>query len=160
MGWRLTVIAILFLSVINVYGQDSLRGVKTIAVGITIAEELEILGVSQRTIKTEMELKLRMAGIKVIDYDKATTKIDNSLLHFYENGLERYDGGIVFNTKLVLIEVVKHIRLNDTKIYAGTWQSLGSIWSTPSKEYYKIMMQTINDQVNQFINQYLKDNPK
>ena len=157
-----TIIAIFIVTLTSVYAQFKLSGINSIAVQIHIVEKSNQASSLETTIKTDVELKLRMASIKVNDYKKLNFDSD-AMLYVGILALEIFQeeiSGICYHVIVRLFERVTIPRLINTSVGGYTWISKGSVAVSPLKDYSEYVRKDVKDAVDEFINAYLKDNPK
>lgn len=145
-------------SVDDEYTRETLRGLKGVYVVVEdLGGEIEKAGLTKAQILTDMELKLRMAGIKVLsreDWLKET-----GMPHLYVNCsvLLVSTSSFVFHITVSLKQQV-YLSRGMKVVYAGTtWKSPGIIGINPRVEEVR---NYIKDQIDIFINAYLSVNPK
>lgn len=138
--------------------KESLKGIKALRVVVEdLKPDIEKDGVLKRIIHTDVELKLRMAGIKVIDIPNL--KEGNSFLYVNANILKsNNDTFYTYNISVNLKQDVFLARNNKLCFGAITWNS-GSIGIIGKGELPEIR-QDIKDHIDVFINDYLEMNPK
>ena len=137
----------------------TLKGLKGIAVVIEdLCPELNEVGLTERQIQTDVELKLRSAGIKVLTIEKALKEKDSSLIYINVNSFkykQRPQGWFVYNIICNLNEHVFLERNPYIKTLGTTWQNgylgIGNI---------KAIRESVKDRIDQFINAYLSVNLK
>ncbi len=146
------------------YGQgipiekESLKGITALRVAIEdLKPEIEKDGLLKRTIQTDVEVKLRMAGIKVID--NPDLKEGNSFIYVNANILKSSNNEFyAYNISVNLKQDVFLARNNKLCFSAITWNS-GSIGVIGKGELPEIR-QDIKDHIDVFINDYLEMNSK
>jgi len=141
---------------------ETLRGVKAINVEIVLSSELQDIGIDENTLRTDTELKLRLAGIKVIS-EKEWLDIDDvndTVLCLNINGYVEDNSGLcIFNISTKLMQVVSLYRDNKIRTFVGTWSvaMVGCAGRLTRRTYIK---ETCKNQVDEFVNAYLSVNPK
>ena len=146
------------------YGQgipsekESLKGIKALRVVVEdLKPEIENDGLLKRTIQTDVELKLRLAGIKVID--NSDLNEGNSFIYVNANILKSSNNNFyTYNISVNLKQDVFLARNNKLCFGVITWnsQSIGLI----DKGELPEIRQDIKDHMDVFINDYLEMNPK
>jgi len=143
--------------------RGSLRGLKGVGVVVeSLQSEVERDGLTRSHIRTDSELALRQAGIRVLSEDESLnepgspylyvnlTTVKSEVLYAFTSYL--------YSLQISLRQNVTLTREPNTKVSAMTWQTsvLGSVNAADLENLRK----TIRDSLNQFINDYLAANPK
>lgn len=130
----------------------TLRGVKEFAVVVDLNPELEKTGLDKDQLQTDVELRLRKAGIRVVSSGKAFLAINvNEFSGPDQTGL------YVFSVKAEFIQPVNLVRNPDFSIFAGTWSlSLDSLAGIARVEGG--VRSHAADLVDRFTNAYLAEN--
>lgn len=156
-----TVFAMEVVGQINKLGEKPLKGIKSIVVDITkLDPDFEKdAPFTRSTIQTDIELKLRMAGIKVVNREEwvndiqipwlvitlKTLKVDDLKMYCYYIDIELQD--------------TIHILRNEELCIGGiTWNNIGLGYVGTKK--ISTIRDRIKDDVDKFINDYLEMNPK
>jgi ABC-type sugar transport system substrate-binding protein len=104
-------------------------------------------------IQTDVELKLRTAGIKVFAIDsKPLDEKRNPVLYVYINFLKVSEGMYAFNAYVKLAQRISLVRNPHTIAYATTWET-GGIGAIGISKVSQIRGE-IKDFVDEFINAY------
>jgi len=156
-----TVFVMRLMSEVNGQSENekkSLKGITKLAVLVEyIFPEIERDVIKRSTIQTEVELKLRMAGIKVIKPLDNNFIEGNPYIHVYPHILKLDEVHYAFKNSVELKQSVKIFR-NDEFITATTWEN-GSL-GLAAKPQLNVIRDNIKDLVDVFINDYLEMNPK
>ena len=130
-----------------------------------IGPDVESLGLTRSQIETDTELRLRKAGIKVMDKNESLNTPGSPYLYININYIKLKTRPIFAYWVIIeLREMVKLMRQNnssyDHAIQATIWRS-GMIGKADTdiliKKKYAVV---VADKVDNFINQYLAANPK
>ncbi len=134
---------------------QSLTGVRRVAVVVeSMSEGQQALGLSEFTIQTDVELRLRQAGIQVVSakephdawlYVQVTTTIG--------------PGSNAWHVHLGLNQVVTLARNPTLVLSEETWQARGRIGLSPEGQIVEPTRNAVRDQVDQFLNAWLAANP-
>ena len=159
------VMIFLLLSVVMIYadtyGKESLRGLRGVNIMVeSLQPDIEKDGLRKSSIKTDVELKLRMAGIKVLTKEEREKEPGMPYLYVRVSSIKRETGLHVFNIDVELGQLVLLAR--DPKIicyYATTWRTTGEIGTIGGVKVNQLR-DSIKDRVDEFINDYLEMNPK
>jgi len=132
-----------------------LRGLEGVQVIVEeIQPEVERDGLTKAQLKTDVELALRMSGIKLLSAEERVQILSQPILYLNVNVMKTQGSGYVFNVDLSARE--SGITLRGGMTWAPTWE-WGYVGITPSlasiRDYVK-------DMVDRFINAYLTANPK
>jgi ABC-type maltose transport system permease subunit len=135
--------------------RESLKNLKGVYVNVQdIHRDLEQAGLSKGQIRTEVELKLRLAGIKVLTHKEHYKEKGAPFLHVYLNTISTKQGTFIFSIFFGILEEVSLVR-NHIKIDAITWSTSGMGYG-----YIEGIRAQIKNGVDEFINAYLSVNPK
>jgi hypothetical protein len=127
---------------------DLLRGVDGFRLAVErIKPEIERDGLFRSTLLTDMELRLRMAGIKVLSEEEAKAKPDAPRLHLYVDAL-KCSLGYAYRIRLSLIESVKLTR-NNMKVAA-------SVFGIPDELGITAHLSEIRDAAGDFVEEFIK----
>ena len=142
-----------------------LNGLKTVIVSVTgVPQEVENNGLSQLQIQTDVELRLRQNGIRVVGHKEVINRGIYSVASFLNvnvNFLKDKDEGFyAYSINVELGDTIRLVRNQNVKVgNAITWQqgSVGFVGITRVKDYMRSEILRLTDQ---FLNDYLKANPK
>jgi len=142
--------------------KETLKGLQNFGVFVApLKTEAQKHGLTRQQLQTDVELKLRQNGINVLsDQEWLTAKaIDGPCLIVNVSMLIRQDSPVIaFNISLELSQKVL-LERDPTKICeASTWNT-DSVGSVGLKEIQSIR-ESVKDEVDKFINDYLAVNPK
>jgi hypothetical protein len=142
--------------------KESLRGLKGIVVTVNdVSTEVEHDGLTKSKLQTDIELKLRQAGIRVLSFQEWEHAKDQTI-----GWLDLYVGALRSDTRsfyacsvrLKLMQSVSLVRDSSKLTFATTW-STGSVGIYGISNIAKIRSE-VADKVDEFINNYLAVNPK
>lgn len=142
------------------YTDKPLTGLKGVAVWIgNLRPDAIADGLDSAQLKTEVELRIRNAGIKV--FDKPSDADNNSLASLDINiNTLKDDGGLyAFSIQVSLIELVRLGRTVPKLSQAQTWHS-DSVGIVGRINMATSIRQYVSDKADEFINAYLAQNPK
>ena len=133
--------------------RQTLKGLKGIRVLVENLEpEVELTGLTRAAIQTDVELKLRLAGIPVL------TQSGVPYLYVQVSFLTTSDGYWPFH---ISVEFNQRVRLDRDRTIVGsaiTWSEVR--FGGTSKANVHMVRDTTKDLVDEFINAYLSVNPK
>lgn len=136
---------------------DSLRGVGSMDVAV-VQSALGISSLTDKAIQTDVELKLRVAGIKV---DSSAIPVGIPVLSVTVNWLAPEVAGLHFGYSYV-VSVQFHQLVTAKTGWQGsacTWES-ASIGVSPLEDAGRRIRQAVKDAVDEFLNDYLSVNPR
>ncbi len=140
--------------------RPSLAGLTGVYVVVEdIEPDAERDGLAQSTLRTDVELKLRQAGMRVLSKDEwlAATGFPN--LYLNVNTLKDRMGTYAFCIDLVLKQEVRLTR-NPAITFRGiTWEAAGVVGTVGPENLHRVR-DHVRDRVDKFINAYLAANPK
>jgi hypothetical protein len=154
-------IAFLLITSVSLAGdeleQRALRGLNGVYVLVEVLNpEAERLGLTQDQIKTDVELRLRKAGVRVLtNEDRYKTP---GMPYLYVNVNTSFKSGTGLCAHSVGVELKEMVML------ARRFETVGSIWRTGSVgtvgiANIKELRGSVGDLVDEFINDYLAANP-
>ncbi len=136
---------------------DTLKGISGVHVRVEFFhEDAQRAGFNEQTFQTDVELKLRLAGIKVQTQKEwfatpGTPYLYLNVISFHEQRGEN----AAFNISLELKEQVSLVRNPATRVFATTWSD-GKL-GYGDLQYAR---DSVKDVVDQFINAWLSVNPQ
>ena len=143
------------------------HGLKAVAVFVeNIDQDAVKDGLNKEQIKTDVESRLREAGIKVVPVEKSLSLPTSPYLYIivstvkFSSGLEYVYGTSVQLKQVVVIERKKTGIPPKAYLWATTWEKSEGVGITPVEDLVGNVREHINDKVDAFINDYLAENPK
>src|SRR3989442_2679525 len=141
-------------------GRESLKGLRAVHVVIErMSPEAERDGLPRDTIQTDVELKLRQAGITVSSKSEPPAF---AYIYVNVNTLKAAPPTSGLYAYCVHVELVQGVTLaRNAKVltYAPTWRALGSVGTVVAVKLSRVR-EVVRDAVDEFINDYLAVNPK
>ena len=138
--------------------KETLRGLKGVYVLVeNLSPDIEEDELKLSTIQTNVELKLRMAGIKVLTREESSKELGIPFLYVQLN-IMKSSGSYVFSILIELREWVYLTRDTTIECTATTWRN-GTVGVAGSRNL-DFIRDSIKDYVDKFINDYLSMNPK
>jgi len=139
----------------------SLRGLRGVTVGVEfLRPEAEKYGLTREVFQTDTELRLRQCGIKVIPFNESSPL--DACLYINVNTVIEDTLPAVFFAVNVNVEVQQAAMLfRNPKIWtnAVTWHRSSTMFCGVNKLRSGVR-ESVQDKVDEFINDYLKANPK
>ena len=138
--------------------QEALIGLNGVYVLIEhLNSQAESLGLTTDQIKTDVELRLRKAGIRVLTKEESLATPGSPYLYVYV--------GTYIKEKNPIIAFSNSVELKESVTLANGFKTTGSIWSAASiglftKENIKQIRGSVGERVDEFINDFLAANPK
>ena len=157
----LVIITVAFLFCSVLVAQDTVINRRTLKglTGVNVAVESEQPGVEKDHIRTDVELRLRMAGIKVLTDEEWLAAPGMPTLYVILNVLKRRDSSCAVSLRIELCQIVRLKREPQITLPAATWQGSELIGSVGLADLSSIRNQ-IKDEADKFINAWLSVNPK
>lgn len=147
----------------SVLARESLRGLPA-AVFVLIENpppELESDGLFRAQLQTDVELKLRLAGIKVLTREQHLVQDEDGRPYLYLsiNSVKRQSGFYSLCIDISLMQDVRLVR-NFQLVYGVSTWSKGSVMTVGENRLRQAVRDDVKDRVDEFINAYLSVNPK
>ena len=117
-------------------------------------------GLWRSTLQTDVELKLRQAGIRVPAEDKWPGTPGAPFLRLTVGTLRVDDRLYAYCVHLKLYQDVRLARDPTVTVPAPTWHPRDQIGTVPPKNLSNEVRESVRDMVDKFINAYLAANPK
>ena len=139
-------------------GAESLKGIKEFRVVVEpVSTDARDIGLTDDRIKNDVELRLRLAGLPVVDKDP-----QRWIPYLYVNvpilTMNDPDEAVYFiNSNFV--QAVYLDNESYTRTTASTWFN-GALGTSPQDDAREDIRSVIRDKVDEFINDYLSVNPK
>lgn len=132
----------------------SLKGISAVYVLVEeIPDGAKILGLTKETIQTDVELKLRLAGVGVLTADEAFNV--HGFPHLYvQVNLTR--GAEAASIDVEMMQNARLERNGDLAVGVSTW-STGILLANPTAQGVR---DDVKDSVDKFLNAWLSVNPK
>jgi hypothetical protein len=161
--WTLIFLSFLIFNVTNGYAlnesdPESLRGIKGILINVQVNELARDMGLSQQQIQTDTELKLRMAGIKVISQSDLINSSDAPILNIRIGIQPPVGTNIAYMLNVDFLQYVRLERNSDIKVLATTWSR--AMYGAGGKSYIGSLRDFTKDKIDEFINDFLSVNQK
>lgn len=145
------------------YSRETLRGLLGIGVAVEdLSPDAKKHGLTEERIKTDVELRLRTAGIKVLT-DEERLKTPGSPYLYVNVGTMNVGtrGNHGLYSIALMVDLVQEVSLErnpSIKTLASTWRS-GGVGAVGELNLSQIRG-AVKDKVDEFINAYLAVNPK
>jgi hypothetical protein len=116
-------------------------------------------GLAQSTLQTDVELKLRQAGIRVLGENEYPLAPGSPRLYLRVSTFRLELPLYAFDITLGLYQAVRLLRDPSIVIGAATWETNGRI-GTVGENKLSTLRERARDEVDKFINAYLAANPQ
>lgn len=163
LSWRLVALVAAFLlfagdSYANSFGPQNLIGLQGTGVIVeNLAPEAGNLGLSKTVIQTDVELRLRKAGVKVLTEEESLETLGIPCLYVKINA--RSVPGLPLVVFSIAVELREWVRLvSGLETVAAIWHT--AYLGTVEKEKIRTLREEVGHQVDVFIKDYLAANPK
>ena len=144
--------------------QLSLEGIDALYVSVVFSNKLINTGLSESQVQTDVELKLRRNGFKVLslqDFKESPFTplftVDIASIRITPNNTNQ-TFGFSSSIGVSLYERVRIFR-NEKAVMAATW-SVGHMFVNNSQGHPQYAREVVSDLVDKFLNDYLAANPK
>lgn len=137
--------------------KESLKGIKSFHVVVESLEEEKAAGLTEDQIQTDVELRLRSLGLKVVD----SPKVDGFLYVDVHIVPPQGTGGSFysFHIRLEFHQMVILFRDHKASFLCSTW-STGRTGFVKTGKVEKNLREQILERVDEFANDFLAVNPK
>jgi len=140
--------------------RKTLKGIKGVGIKIMIDDDAKNIGLYESVGKTDVELKLRLAGIKIYDESEVENIPGKPYLMVMVDALKTDSIKVMsFSIRVELYQYVSLIRNSQVAAYAATWH-VGHYSMCYPNGCTDSIRNGIKDEVDKFINAYLSVNPK
>jgi hypothetical protein len=169
----LLLLALMILSISPVIAQDTederktLKGIKSITVSVEhLNPAIEGKGLTVEQLQTDVELKLRLAGIKVASSNlSSNVKLPDGFLSVQVGVILGTNGGketgrYAFALNIFFYQSIRLVRDPSIESMAPTWQTTAVAIGPNITILSDQCRKAVSDAVDQFINAYFSVNPK
>ena len=133
-------------------------------IGVLVEEVDSIAGedgLDKTTLQTDVELRLRQAGVPVLLKSEALKRPGSPFLYVNVKALQRANGGYAYGADVELQEQVKLARRPAVLVLsATTWRARGTLGVVEASELAETVRAVVRDQIDEFVNVYLAANRK
>jgi hypothetical protein len=134
---------------------ETLKGINAAYVSVQdLSDGTKVLGLARETILTDIELKLRLAGMRVVTEDEAANDVPGSPCVFVRTFLASA------NVSFVDIKLMQSgwLDRNAESVFSPTWQKF--VLAVGGKIGAQDIRDQIKDIVDMFLNDWLSVNPR
>jgi hypothetical protein len=119
-------------------------------------------GLTEAQLRTDVELKLREAGIKVVAFEEISGTPGAPYLYVGVSALplKSIPGVYAVSVNADLIQVIRLVRNPSTLALGRTWNATGVYGTLGASIVREEVRKRVRDLADQFINAYLAANPK
>ena len=157
-GLKLLIVGVLLVGLVgrsegaDKHELESLRGIESFDVVVECLDtESQEHGITVEKIKTAVELRIKRTGIRVGDKEESYLYVQVTTL-WDEAGFFCAAVYVGFNQKVVL-------KKNKISNFVTTWKT-AYLLKGPTKTASSQIFESINDRIDEFLNDYLAANPK
>jgi len=145
-------------------GEETLAGLKGVYIYVErLKDEVKRDGLDEAQIRTDVELRLRQAGITVFreagSFDSAGSPILDIDVHPVKVTSEGVESFYVYHVHIELNQSVRLVRKPSLRVLATTWATRSTVGAIGEDKFGSIR-DIVRDHTEQFINAYLAANPK
>lgn len=133
-----------------------IRELKVVVLGIN--EGVTGTGLTEEDIRTIVELKLRLAGIKISDSNLVPGLV--VILSAINVEVSENNPHLVYSFELSIHQDSILIRDPSILVINGKTWDTGTTGITPKEDFKQKIKSTLNDLMDSFLNDYLKANPR
>ena len=149
------------VAVDNASTRESLAGLRGVKVVVeTLEPEVEHAGLTSAVIQTDAELKLRLAGIRVLTTDESRDEPGHPYLYLNAIVNPTLPSSWGYSTSVDLIQDVRLTRNPAVNVAAHTWSVSSGGGEARPANISDSVRNSFKDKVDQFVNAYLAMNPK
>jgi len=145
------------------YEINSLKGIKKVAPIVTLwISDNDNLSSLKNTLITQVELKLRLANIDIISTDEPAINAD-AILMIEISIIQTDEPPNSYYAFSFLMDVMQQTKLfRDDSIFTlgSTWATSNMVVNTREQEFESTLRIQIDRYIDQFLNDYLKANPR
>jgi|SRR2546422_778763 len=142
------------------FARNTLAGLRGVWVAVEkISEEAQRDGLDTTQIRTDVELKLRQAGITVLTRQEWVSTAAAPYLYVNVQAIKNPANVYAFSANVELRQRVTLVRNPAMSILATTWSATGFIGMVGSQKLGSVR-NDVRDLTDRFINAYLAANPK
>jgi|ERR1041385_4021742 hypothetical protein len=116
-------------------------------------------GLDTLQVRTDVEVKLRQAGIRVLSREEWLSTAGVPNLYVNIQTAKNQQNVYAFSVRIELSQGVTLVRQPSPRLLVTTWSTPGVIGTVGSKKLASLR-DNVRDQTDQFINAYLAANPK
>jgi hypothetical protein len=142
------------------FSRVTLRGLVGVYVMVIhLKPHEERAGLTIQQIQTDVELRLRQAGIRVLTQNERLGVPGAPLLEVMVTSVLREDGLCAYRSDVSIYQRVYMLEADTSSATVSTW-STGSVVTVGVRNLSASVRGTVRDDVDQFINAYLSVNPR
>jgi len=159
--WAILALSLLLMGTLckasdTTYDRESLRGLPGVSVVVEGLGDIgKQAGLTVEQLQTDVELKLRQAGIKVLS--KSEVRSTPGAPHLYVNVYMLQSGACHIDVRVN--QFARLERRNSTRVIASTW-SIEALGFTPAIQAAATIRRNVGARVDRFISAYLAVNPR
>src|SRR6266487_6788482 len=147
----------------NSSSRQTLAGLRGVYVDVELkTDEAQRSGLTEVKLRTDVELKLRQAGIKVVAFEETgdTLGLPTLFVGVSAVPLKTLGGLYAISVTVDIFQPIALVRNPSTVAVGETWQAAGVCGAAGADNVEEIARKAVRDMTDQFINAYLAVNPK
>jgi hypothetical protein len=147
----------------NKNSRETLAGLTGVWVSVELkTDEAQRNGLTEAQLRTDVELKLREAGIKVVAFEEIGRIPGLPYVYVGVGALPLTStlGLYAFSVNMDLIQAIRLARNPSTLALGRTWNGRGVFRTVGASNLEEEVRKAVRDLTDQFINAYLAANPK
>jgi hypothetical protein len=110
-------------------------------------------------IQTDVELRLRQVGIRVLTQDERRSVPGEPLLEVLVTSVVNENGRCAYRSDVTVYQHAYMLETDTSSAIVSTW-SVGSVVIVGLRNLFASVRRNVRDRVDQFINAYLSVNPR
>jgi len=139
----------------------SLAGIEGIEVVVeTMTPAQEAIGLSERALRSDVEVQLRRAAVRVLSQAQQCGALPCLYIHVTTTNVPGASRSTASFVHVGLQQLVTLSRDTSVALSVETWHALGRIGLAPSAQSADRVRDTVRNEVDQFITSYLNANPR
>ena len=143
------------------HDRETLRGLKGFYVLIEEDDGITQAGLTEKILRTYVELKLRKAGLRVLTIDEMLLTLGRPHLYVSVNAIElKSRREFIYSVNVAFKQDVILFRKGSNKTSGVTWGKNRFLGTTPETNAWRNIREAVSILVDQFMNDYLAVNPK
>jgi hypothetical protein len=134
------------------------RGVTVVVA--EISDEAQRDGLREDQIRTDVELRLRLAGVTVITQQESLSEPGVPFVYVYIHTRKNTDGRYAYSARISAHQMVRLTRNPSVTSMGSTWATPPALGTVGADRLSSVRDHVLRDLTDQFINAYLAANPK
>ena len=147
----------------NSSSRQTLAGLRGVYVEVQLkTDEAQRSGLTEVQLRTDVELRLREAGIKVVAFEQTgdTLGLPSLFVGVSAVPLKTLPGLYAISVTVDIFQPIALVRNPSTVAVGETWNAVGVCGAAGADHVEETVRKAVRDLMDQFINAYLAANPK